>query len=189
MYKKGSSREDALCLKFNMESHPVDLRLGDDEYMSDLWFWKANRTNPASVADDKTHQLSAEKLPKSSKITSKSGKKMYLIRKRDAGSSSYKGTALAEYQGDQVPNYITRPPSGSRGDVKAKGIWADGKWTIELSRALNTGNDDDVVFDPAQTLLFGVARYEIAGKKANPKIDQPLFNSGEITELLTLEFK
>ncbi len=188
MYKKGPDREDALCFKFNMIGKSVDLRLGDDEYMSDLWFWKACRSNPAGYLDDKTQQLSSTKLPKSSKVTSHSGKTMYLIRKADAGKSSYKGSVLADYKGDIVPNYTTRTPQGSRADVKGKGVWKNGMWTIEISRKLNTGNKDDITFVPGKMYQFGLSRYEIAGKKKNPKISEPLFNSGEISELLTLKF-
>lgn len=189
MYTKGNDREDALCLKFNMMSNPVDIRLGDDEYMTDLWFWKACRSNPAGYLDDKTQQLSKTKLPKSSKVTSTSGKTMYLIRKGDAGKSSYKSKILADYQGDEVPAYDIRKPQGSRADVKGTGIWSNGVWTIEISRKLNTGHSDDVTFVPGKVYQFGISRYEIAGKKRNSTLTEPLFNSGEISEILTLKFK
>lgn len=55
--------------------------------------------------------------------------------------------------------------SGSRADITAQAIWADGIWTLEISRALNTGEhaigDDgtpvDVSFEVGQPYYFGLA--------------------------------
>ena len=47
---------------------------------------------------------------------------------------------------------------------------------------------DDVQFDPRRSILFGVARYEIAGRRVNPKLDQPYYGAGEITQMLRLTF-
>jgi hypothetical protein len=47
-------------------------------------------------------------------------------------------------------------PSGSAADVQAKGEWANGKWTLELARKLNTGNPDDAAFDVSRTYKIAV---------------------------------
>ncbi len=39
-------------------------------------------------------------------------------------------------------------PSGSRVDLKGKGVFEDVTYTLEFGRKLNTGNDDDVQFKP-----------------------------------------
>jgi hypothetical protein len=45
-----------------------------------------------------------------------------------------------------------------------------------------------VQFDAEQSYLFGVSRYEIAGRKPNPALQQPLYGAGDITEHLRLIF-
>jgi hypothetical protein len=97
---------------------------------------------------------------------------------------------LLDYQGDMVRRFTTRTPQSSRADIKAKGVWADGRWTIEFARALDTGAQDDVIFnDLHKQYGFGVSRYEIAGRPVEQDADQPLFGSGDITEALNLRFK
>lgn len=189
MYKVGPDREDLINFKWNMEPNIVDLSLkSDDNYMSDDWFWKAYRTNPAGYADDKYQRLSANEIPKSAKLVSKTGKTMYLIRDVDKGTPCYKDTLYTEYQGDKMPGFTYVTPTGSCADIKAKGVWSGGKWTIELGRALKTGNADDIQFDTSKSYQFGVSRYEISGRPPDPTVDQPLYNSGDISEALTLTF-
>ncbi len=190
MYKPGPDREDTFVFKWNMELHNVDLSLkADNDYMADIWFWKACRTNPVGYADDKYHRYSASKMEKSTKVTSKSGRTMYLVRKGDGGTSAYKRNLHVDYKGDRVPAYGNRTPTGSRGDIRAKGMWSGGRWTIEFSRALNTGNGDDIQLDPSKTYLFGVSRHEIAGRKPGPGANQSLlYGAGDVGEPLTLRF-
>ena len=60
MYKTGQDREDVFVFKWNMEPNPVYLSLkADNDYMADIWFWKACRTNPVGYADDKYHRFNA----------------------------------------------------------------------------------------------------------------------------------
>jgi len=46
-------------------------------------------------------------------------------------------------EGDTIPRRLLRVPEGSRGDIKGKGVWRDGKWQVEMTRLLDTGNPDD----------------------------------------------
>ena len=55
-------------------------------------------------------------------------------------------------------------------------------------RKLVTNHSDDIQFDLDRVYRFGVSRYEIAGRKRNPKLEQPWFGAGEITGPLTLKF-
>ena len=59
-----------------------------------------------------------------------------------------------------VPERILRKPDGSRADIKFGAVWVNGTWTAEFARALNTGNDDDVLFDTTLEYLFNVAVFE-----------------------------
>ena len=170
-----------------MEPEAVDLSIySADHYLADVWFWKANRTDPVGYADDKTHKLATEKDIDATKLKNKSGKTFYLTRKVDTGTSAYTIDLQIEYQGDTLPRYINRLPSGSRADIRAKGHWQEGEWTIEFARALNTGNRDDVQFEPGNNYLLGVSRYEIAGRPPNKKLSQPLYGTGDINEVLWL---
>jgi hypothetical protein len=78
---------------------------------------------------------------------------------------------------------------GSRADVRAKGVWRDGIWTVEFSRKLATNNLDDIQFNVGQVYQLGVSRYEIAGRKRNPSLDQPWYGAGEVTAPLILQFQ
>ncbi len=188
-YKTGSDREDMFVFKWNMEAGPVDLSLkSDNDYMADIWFWKACRTDPVGYADDKYQRYSSIEVPKAMQLTSKTGRTFYLLRKGDSGTSAYQNTLYGVYKGDKMSKYTNVLPAGSRADVKAKGIWSGGRWTIEFARALKTGNTDDIQFNTSKSYLFGVSRYEIAGRKPNPKVDQPLYGSGDVSEKLTLIF-
>jgi hypothetical protein len=71
-------------------------------------------------------------------------------------------------KGDRLPYFIVSKATladgivygGSRDDIKVGGGWIDGKWAIELSRKLNTGNKDDIQFNAAggnaYTFAFGI---------------------------------
>ena len=49
-------------------------------------------------------------------------------------------------------------------DVQAKGEWANGKWTVEFKRKLNTGHKDDTVLAAGKTLGIAVATFDKAEK-------------------------
>jgi len=190
MYVEGPKREDVFVFKWKLDDATKDLSIYSDEpYKADIWYWKANRTDPQGFADDKIQILTQYSEKNSFEVTSKSGRKMYIQRKGDAGRSTYKTKIYVDYEGDMVQRYILRQPDSSRADVRAKGVWENGRWTIEFSRALVTGNGDDVNFyNIDKSYGFGVSRYEIAGRPPENS-EQPLFGSGDITEMLTLEFQ
>lgn len=188
IYTVGQDREDIFIFKWNMAANPVDLSIySDTPYMADIWYWKACRTDPAGYADDKSHLLSPAEDPDATGIVSRSGNKMYLLRTGDVGESAYSINLISEYQGDILPRYINRQPTGSRSDVRARGVWHDGGWSIEFSRQLVTGNADDIQFAPGGKYVFGVSRYEIAGRAANAKLSDPLYGTGDVNEILWLE--
>jgi hypothetical protein len=190
IYVSDSDREDVFQFVWSMETNPVDLSIyADNSYKADVWYWKAFRTDPAGFADDKVHYFSDKEMERATKLVSRSGKTMYLLRVADSGESAYKSVVYGERQDDILPRFVHRMPSGSRADIKAKGYWQDGYWTIEFSRALNTKNSDDIQFEPGQEYLFGISRYEIGGRKPQPELNQPLYGCGDITEELRLVFE
>jgi hypothetical protein len=63
--------------------------------------------------------------------------------------------------GTKIPFYYQSKPKGSRGDITAKGIWVNGKWTLEFSRRMNTGNSHDIQFnDLEKSYYFGIAVHD-----------------------------
>ena len=52
--------------------------------------------------------------------------------------------------GDRIPYMLFESEDdkwgGSRDDIKGKGVWKDGQWTVEINRKLDTGHDDDIQF-------------------------------------------
>ncbi len=189
IYGMGNEREDVFIFKWNMQSKPVDLSIyGDEPYVADIWYWKACRTDPMGYADDKMHTLGATEIHDANVLSSRTGKTMYLVRQEDGGRGAYYINLQVKHAGDKIPRYKHRTPLGSRADVQAKGVWQGGFWTIEFARALHTGNIDDIQFDTDITYQFGVSRYEIAGRKSNPALTQPLFGRGDVGESLSLHF-
>lgn len=65
--------------------------------------------------------------------------------------------------GDRVPGIVKSAFTGDRGNISAGWKWADGVWTVELSRALVTGSEFDVQFsDLTQPYYFGIAIFDNA---------------------------
>lgn len=189
IYTVGHDREDVFIFKWNMESTPVDLSIyADSPYKADIWYWKACRTDGSGYADDKMHVLSPKDDRNATEIISRSGNKMYLLRTGDTGKSAYTVDLVSEYQGDIVNRFAKQQPTGSRSDVRARGVWQNGVWTLEFGRKLATGNQDDVQFSPGKKYLFGVSRYEIAGRQPNAKLSEPLYGAGDVSETLWIEF-
>jgi hypothetical protein len=62
-----------------------------------------------------------------------------------------------------VPERYVKPPTGSRGDVQAAGLWNNGVWYVEIQRALSTGNADDAAFALNTVSTFGIALMDNAG--------------------------
>ncbi len=190
MYDSGPDREDCFIFKWNMGPKDVDLSIyADQGHEADIWFWKAYRTDPAGFADDKMHILSQFRSRKSKPLKSKSGNKMYLQRIVDTGVSAYTRDILVEYKGDAISGFVSRHPQGSRADVKAKGNWRDGKWSIEFARRLDTGHNDDIAFIVGGKYQFGVAISEIAGRKPDNDNGHSIYGSDDISEHLYLEVK
>jgi hypothetical protein len=190
-YQIGPQREDTFIFKWNMEDKEVDLsNFSDNDYTADLWYWKANRTDLAGYSDDKTQVFASKPGKKAGEITSKSGKKRYLMRLGDKGKSAQKKIMLTEYKGDINDQFESRQPEGSRADVRAKGVWKNGAWTIEYARKLDTGHDDDAQFDPGsgKKYLFGVSIKSVYGE-AFDDTKNNVYGQGRISEPLHLTFQ
>ena len=188
-YETGEHREDTFVFKWSMMDKEVNLsNFSDDSYTADVWYWKANRTNPAGYADDKHQELGNSPSEKSTELESATGKKRFLVRSSDQGKPAYKELKPTEFTEFLIDRYPKSTPEGSRADVRAKGKWQGGLWTIEFERALNTGNADDVQFDLAKDYLFGVSIFSLYGRPHDPNSPN-LYGRGRISDPLLLSFQ
>ncbi|KKM10255.1 hypothetical protein SY88_14395 [Clostridiales bacterium PH28_bin88] len=63
--------------------------------------------------------------------------------------------------GDFLPGLIAKQISGDPADIKAKGKWENGFWTLEIQRKLVNGSAYDVQFDDlTKTYFFAVAAFD-----------------------------
>lgn len=164
-YEEGADREDMLSLAFeHTGSFTTDMLAGVDAVW-DVWHWKALRTNPQGFAMDKTHRYAlAQPAGKAKQYTSRDGKPLWISRPEDEGGSvERKKAAPAANEGERVPQFEPGIPTGSAADVQAKGAWADGHWTLELARRLDTGHADDTAFRPGRTYRGAAATFDRTG--------------------------
>ncbi len=188
-YQNGPEREDTFILKWSMTSYPTKLTLTENlPYVADIWFWKAMRTDHAGYADDKMHIYSTSRSKNAKALISQKGHLFYLNRTGDDGETAYYTHLVPGFQGHRLPKYTQRQPTASRADIRAKGAWQDGRWTIEFSRKLATGHDDDIEFQLDGRYPFAVSRYEIAGRRPEAGAEQPLYGAGEVGEIIQLLF-
>ncbi len=166
-YTRTKQLEDRLALSFAMAGNFSPNKLDGSEFTADVWHWKASRSDPAGVAHDKMWKVSASPFPKAKKFTGPGGQTVYLSRRSDEGDRLYKPVKYDTRQEDLMPRYeVNLSAKGSIVDVRAKGAWRDGKWYLEFSRKLDTGNADDAVFPASGTIELAVAAFsDVDGDK------------------------
>jgi len=162
-YEEGPDREDNAALSFPIKgTFTANMLSGQDE-LWDAWHWKAQRTGPAGYAMDRTHVFSATEPPggRAKKYPAENGKDVWIARPEDAGESVTKASQAPSAKQTTAPkHYEAVKPSGSAADIRTGQGYADGWWTIEFARKLDTGNADDVVLDIAKTIPMGVAVFD-----------------------------
>jgi hypothetical protein len=138
----------------------------------DLWMWRSHRGNPIGYADDmwvldyRHGDQGRSAFPDNWDAEKRQPRFMYdpdkvgfvALRWEDVRNQKltqkdiyYISEELAKpfdpshpwKEGDTIPRRLLRVPDGSRGDIMAKGVWRDGKWHVEMTRLLDTGNPDD----------------------------------------------
>ncbi|MCI0748536.1 MAG: ethylbenzene dehydrogenase-related protein [Verrucomicrobia subdivision 3 bacterium] len=164
-YAEDTDREDALSIAFEHTGAFTANMLSGDEAVWDVWHWKAFRTNPQGFAMDRLHHyFKSQPTVKANKHTAKDGGDVWIARPEDSGDTvEKKQAAPTENKGARMPQYLHGIPTGSAADVQAKGAWADGKWTLEFARKLNTGHADDTAFDPSRSYKLAVSVHNDTG--------------------------
>lgn len=129
----------------------------------DVWQWKAARTDPKGYSEDKVHIYSKKK-PEgvtSNKTEDDDQKPLWIARVGDKGNPPFRQLdAPKEFKGARASRWEAQEPSESAADVRAKGSWASGRWTVEFMRKLNTGHEDDTPFDPQKAYSFAIATHD-----------------------------
>jgi hypothetical protein len=177
-YSSGEQAEDRFAINFGMDGDFTYDWISGNSFTADMWHWKAARTNPIGLANDKQTIITTEETKKAYKVKASNGKDIYILRPSDAGDQLYTTVRYATKEKDIMPKYILNENAkGSVSDVKAKGTWKDGQWTLELKRKLNTGNADDVVFTPGTAVSAAIAVFDHSGNEKH-----------NISKTLTIQF-
>jgi hypothetical protein len=151
-----------------------------------LWYWMSQRTNPVGVADrwvmahdvaeiegEKTGRRpvaptggpfesnwdDAAKRPRF--VPKPGGAPGPALLARDAVAMPGGRQAKA---GERVPREILSRPTGARAGIEARGVWASGRWTVEVKRALLTPDARDVQFKGAGPFYFAVSIHDDAAR-------------------------
>jgi len=153
----------------------------------DLWHWKAARTAPYRHADDAwltvagnptgSYRETGRRKDKGNggdrkNETDDGTRPLYMqdptLRPSVPGFLLFEeALSIKDYSrfksGDILPYRLPIKPSDSRFDVKAVSHYADGHWNVMLYRKLNTGHEDDVVFNPMKRYSFAMAVFDDSG--------------------------
>ena len=142
------------------------MRTGAPGEKIDLWYWMAQRTDTVGVADNWVmgHEpvlVDGQKTARRPDVAAgapfepnwdEAGRRPMLtfkpgvrpgpvLLKKDAVPVP----AAARFKpGARLPREVLSAPTGPRAAIEARGQWNQGRWTVELGRALTTGSPDDV---------------------------------------------
>ncbi len=159
-YRRTRQLEDRFAISFEMSGEFSNNKLSGAEFTADVWHWKASRSDPAGIAHDKSWRVSRTEFPGAKKFTNPDGQVVYLARPSDSGDRLYRAVKHETRHEDLMPRYeVNLTPNGSVADVRAKGVWRDGRWYLEMARRLDTGHTDDAVIPAAGRILFAVAAF------------------------------
>ena len=160
-YIEGPQREDRFALEFAMTGDYDANWFSGKEFKADMWNWKAARTNPIHISHDKMTILSRQAMPESYKGTLPDGSAIYIQRPTDSGEEPYITKRYFKKQQDLMTKYVPRELlTKGTDDVKAKGIWKNGKWYLEQSRKLDTQQADDRRFALGETVKGAIAVFD-----------------------------
>lgn len=167
-YRRGKNVDDMFAVRFDMDGDYDSCMLSDQEYRVDVWLWSAARTNPAGYANDMWQLITTRLTENAAEYEGPSGKTVFILKRKDEGNPIYANTRpdRKEFKGDRLPGIaLTDAPDGSVADVRAKGVWADGFWQLEYSRALDTGHEDDVSLADVATKMGAIAVFNRAASE------------------------
>ena len=158
-YERPSTPDDQFALEFPLGGDfAVSMLALSRDYEADVWHWKAGRGNPVGWVDDKRHIISQTPIENARKYSLGGRGVVYIARLADGGTPSYVLVdAPDRFAGDVVDSFVPQTPSGSLADVRGKGTHDGMGWTLEMTRALDTGHDDDVTLRAGDEIPCAIA--------------------------------
>ncbi|MCZ7648240.1 MAG: ethylbenzene dehydrogenase-related protein [Planctomycetota bacterium] len=168
-YIAGKEREDRLALEFAMSKTFDECMMGGTPYVADIWHWKACRTNPSGAVDEEWHKVALDPFDVDGMEAisyANQGRDeettLYMLRVKDKGAVAFKELKPPAGKGEaRLPAFAPQTPDSGQADVKAKGAWKDGRWTLEFARALKASRpDEDVTLKPGGHYFFAVAVFD-----------------------------
>ena len=173
-YSRSRRYEDMFALRFDMGGDYDRSMLSGKSYEADVWLWSASTSNLVGIAKDYRHVISTKYIDNAAEYSVEGVGTVYIKKYRDKGKTAFKTARPPKKKTEgQLPALRkARDPSGSYADVGAKGKWADQTWTLELSRALDTGNKDDRALAPGSTVVTQIGVFNHAADE-NKSISEP----------------
>ncbi len=163
-YEAGKQKEDRLALQFEMKGDYTVNWMSGKSFEADMWHWKAARSNPLGLMQDKMTIIGKDPVKKAYTATDENGAAIYIQRPSDQGDKFYTTKRYSSKEKDVMPKYIlASKPQGSVADVHCTGVWQDGKWNLEIRRKLDTSHSDDVVFTAGKKIKAGIAIFDHSG--------------------------
>ena len=139
--------------------------LGGD-HQTDLWLWRAFWSDISGYGSGQFLVASTQPLRRANSHVNEAGKQVWIQNRPDNGRRAWAPEVPPAGQnlGDMIPSYVAAKPQGSAGDIRAKGTWVNGRWTVEMARALDTGNPDDAPIPSSGKIMVSFALYDRADK-------------------------
>ncbi len=154
----------------------------------DQWHWRAARGSPIGFSDDMWvldyRNADGGRSSYSTNFDSEAGLPKFMFDPAKAGFAAlsfdevrnqriatdqiyYLSPDLATdfdpnhawQEGDAIPRRYLRLPEASRSDITSEADWADGWWTVELRRKLDTEQSDDKAFQEFRSYNLAFAFY------------------------------
>ncbi len=165
-YRQSEALDDGFAVAIHPGSGPGrSCMLAGGPVDADLWLWRAEWSALSGLARDGRLQVSRSRLPRSNPYPARDGSGQVWIREvPDRGSSGWSFFIPVEFRKPVVDAYRAAPAAGSRSDVQAVGLWSGGVWTVEFSRALDTGHEDDVALAAGQDRAVSFSAFDRADK-------------------------
>jgi hypothetical protein len=174
-HRRSKTRDDMFALRFHMSGDYDRTMISEKAYRVDVWVWSAGRSNPAGYAEDYSHAITTDVVDDAAEYELPGGATVYITKAKDAGDPIFSYVKPAkDAKEKELPSVVWgAAPSGSMADVKAKGVWSDGTWSLEMGRALDTGHADDVKLSPGQEILGQIAVFDRSNAE-HKSVSEPL---------------
>ena len=158
-YERPTLPDDQFALQFPLTGEfQVTMLPGQGSFSTDVWHWKAGRSNLGGWVDDKRHIISTTPIDNAQVYQMGTYNTVYIARPMDSGTASYVVVEPpASRTTDVVASFSPQAPSGSLTDVPGKGVHDGENWALEMGRKFVTCNPDDRELDPTRPMQCAIA--------------------------------